>query len=167
MPDWLSSLIAAFFGAFGGTLLNRYYSNIDRNNLRDRETLSRLKPFFVENGLYGYLKNHDFGESFDMNVISNLSRFTDYCNSNPDFKFINKELEKNRVKLLKSVKEFDYKLVSNSFDYGNGRDRIPNPDYDDDVDFRKYWELRNDLNRLSLELTTSYDLLIDREIKLS
>lgn len=167
MPDWLISLIAAFLGAFGGTLLNRIISTVDRNNLRDKETLSRLKLFFLDNGLYVYLKDHDFGEPFDFKVISNLSRFTDYCNENPDFKFIKLDLEKKRTELLKSVKEFNNTLARKSFDYGNGIDRIPNPDYDDDVDLGEFMKLRNELNQLSLVVTQYYDSLIVSGLKLN
>jgi len=160
MPDWLISLIAAFLGAFGGTLLNRYLSIVDKRNLRDKEILSKLKLLFLDNGLYVYIKSHHFGEPFDIEVIENLSKFTNYCYENPDFRFIKKDLEKKRMELLKSVEVFDYTLSLKSFNYGNGINRIPNPDYDDDVDFGEFQKTSIELNQLSLEITQCYDSLM-------
>ncbi len=166
MPDWFISLIAAFLGAFGGTLLNRYINIVDKNNLRDKETLTRLKPLFIDNGLYVYLKDHHFGEPFDIEVIRNLDRFSYYCHENPDFMFINKGLEKKRIELLKSADVFNDTLAKKSNNYGHGMHRIPNPDYDDDVDFGKFKTISDELNQLSLKVTKCYDSLMFASIKL-
>ncbi len=157
MTDWLVPLIAAFFGAFGGSLLTRYFAIKDRKNLRDKSTITKLKKMFVDTGLYIYLRNHDFGEPFDIETISSLEKFCVFCEKNPDFVFINSELEFLRKELLKAVINFNAKLAMNSFPSGDRINRIHNPDYNDEIDYVKYHELRVELNKLVGYIIQNYD----------
>jgi hypothetical protein len=121
---------------------------------------------FSDSSLYFYLKNHDFGEPFDIKTISLLEVFCDYCDKNPDFVFINSDLELFRKELLSSVISFKGNLAHNSNISNAQTNRIPNPEYGDNVDVNNFLELRTLLNKLAGKVILNYDSIISRSILL-
>ena len=71
----------------------------------DRSTYQRLRSIISWNATILFLKEHDFGGSFRMSRLKELSNFVYEC-EDPSFEFMNADLEGLRMNLLISIRTF-------------------------------------------------------------
>lgn len=116
MFDWIKWGLPIIVGIFG-FFIGRYWKILDSSRDKDKDTLARLDkylPFETVN----YIREHDFASLFSMEFYYVLKGFS-VESSNPDFIFLNKDLEKNRKKLLKLTQEFTQIITFRGFQAEN------------------------------------------------
>lgn len=88
--------------------LNKFYkdyisSKTNYNQQSDSKILKRMKSMLYDSGVIKMMKDHDFGSDYDINLIYSLN---DYCyksENDPEFKFIDPELNTLKNKLDYSI----------------------------------------------------------------
>lgn len=121
MSDWIQWIITTIVGIVG-VFIGRYWQKLDYSRDKDKDTLARLDKYLPFETVK-YIREHDFGGSFPNTIFDELRRFHEES-KNPDFIFLNRELEKNRKKLVDLTQEFQNLIALNSFPVEN-----PNLDY--------------------------------------
>jgi hypothetical protein len=127
---------------------------------QDKEFLKRLAEVMPSSGTISYLREYDFGGTFDFAWLGDLYKFIGLCKQ-PEFEFIDEELEKLKLELLDQAKNFADLVGKETFSSpSSGRllSSIPkemghqNPEH--------YFALREALNSQAQKVTVSYDKLI-------
>lgn len=84
----------------------------NKPNKYDIELFEKIKNIFNSPNLEYYLTEYDLGNDFDNNIFSPLMELL-YLKDNPEFKFVDKEIENYRIKLINIIYEFiSYKAIN-------------------------------------------------------
>lgn len=80
-------------------------AQVQKANKYDIELFERIKEMFNSPNLQYYLTEYDLSNDFDNRVFSPLTEFI-YLKSNPEYRFVDEEIERYNILLTKSVEEF-------------------------------------------------------------
>ena len=135
-----------------------------RQRERDLEVFQKLTDILPSGGSISLLRGHDFGGPFDLDQLEDLTEFINTCR-NPEFEFIDEELESLKQDLLHYVGAFRQIIGRETFPISTPNpdrhlNRIPiemiqqNPE--------RYHAIENELNDLADKIVKTYDNLIRR-----
>ncbi len=118
--------------------------------------------------MQGFLKSHDFGNSFDNNTFSKFGEImTSDTFKEPDYQFYNRKLKRKQKILLRAFKKFMSTLATNTFHPLGNNDVVCVPN-DDDTKCGS--ELRSqkvkELNSAATELFKAYEKLNEQANKI-
>jgi len=130
---------------------------ITREVEQDREFLLRFMEILPSRGTMTYIRDYDFGGTFDVDWLTDLYHFVNEC-KNPEFEFINPNLEKIKKKLYMKSDEFLSLIGLETYPIkipGRRLNQLP-------PESARYEEVRKKLNNLAQEIIDTYDELIRR-----
>lgn len=81
----------------------------------DQEIFTKLRKIIPYDGTISFIRDHDFGDTFDRRVIKDFKNFRHECRYNPEFEFIDADLEGVRANLFKHIDDFLNCLAQNTF----------------------------------------------------
>lgn len=130
--------------------------------LLDREVYKDLKDMIYNTHAITFIRTHNFGEAFYNSELEPLYKFVQRCDHDPEFEFLDIDLESLRLIFLDALKKFLFAIGMNTFTLNNNVEINSVP---------KDWLLREDtaeifnkcvdeLNSLSIDITTKYDDMI-------
>jgi len=159
MEDWIQWGITTAVGIIG-IFIGREWQKRDKTAAKDKETLTKIQNILPSAGSIEYIRSFDFGNIFDVDRLNDLNQFI-RASEQPEFTFIDKELERLRQALITIVKKFYYELGNESFPikkYTSERlNEIRRPEEVGDNEFDKQQKYFNDL---SLHVCENYDKLV-------
>ena len=125
----------------------------------DLKLYRKIREILPSDGSISFIRTNNFaGFSFDWKRMEQLDEFIHESNK-PEFKFIDKELEKLRTDLTKNIDEFLSILSVNSF-YLKNSDRASVPeDWEIDQPDR-FWDVVNQLSERQRNSWDNYSELI-------
>jgi hypothetical protein len=142
----------------------RQSSQADLQRSRDSEAFEELKKVLPHTGSIRWLRDYDFGSSFNTNWFEDLHRFNDKSND-PNFEFIDPELEALRITLQAKCEEFIRTIGSETEhvkDTGNGGHIIRIPYEMSYKDRQRFQKIRTRFNGLADDIVKTYDDLVKR-----
>ena len=163
LAEWIKWTLIFVFGSGGlfGFFLSRVMANLDRRNAYDKETMKRIVDDLSK--LILSIRQHDFGGAYRHDIHSQMDRF-EVHSLEPEYKFINKNLEKIRLELVKAVLQFNHHLALNSHHLptsaGNTFGKIYTGRDEEFEDYDKYERLRTEINKMADQVCDLYDKLI-------
>ena len=80
----------------------------------DRETFHKFREILPSTGTIIFLREHDFGNKFEVERLSDLFKFIQQC-KNPEFEFFDVDMESLRAKLLGTAQDFNAKCGTYTF----------------------------------------------------
>ena len=108
--DILLETFKVIVPAFLAFVAGRYLKVFDRQKERDKETFDVfLKILPVTGGILYIVENH-VSNGLDREGLSDLKNFVEY-GKRPDSYFIDKNLEKQKLKLVKEIEDFLHLLL--------------------------------------------------------
>lgn len=125
----------------------------------DRQLFEKIRTELLpQTGAIYFLRHNNFaGFSFDTDSIEDLYNFEHECKKS-DFEFLNPDLEKIKIELLKAVDHFTGQIAVQTFSTNNGRQTVP-PEWELEQSER-FWEVVNDLHKTKFQICDRYDELI-------
>lgn len=125
----------------------------------DRQLFEKIRTELLpQTGAIYFLRHNNFaGFSFDTDSIEDLYNFEHECKKS-DFEFLNPDLEKIKIELLKAVDHFTGQIAVQTFPTNNGRQTVP-PEWELEQSER-FWEVVNDLHKTKFQICDRYDELI-------
>lgn len=125
----------------------------------DRQLFEKIRTELLpQTGAISFLRYNNFaGFSFDTDSIEDLDKFEHECKKS-DFEFLNPDLEKIKLELLKSIDHFTLQIAVETFPTNNGRQTVP-PEWEIEQPDR-FHEVVNDLHKTKSQICDKYDLLI-------
>jgi hypothetical protein len=127
----------------------------------DEEVFKHIRKQIYESGVITFLREHDFGISFrleELNPLQNLRLEIEY---NPEFEFIDADLEQVFANLANSIICFLGYSAINTFphDVKCGYQYIPRDWLEKGEETAKhYYEVVNKMNELSTNIVDNYDI---------
>lgn len=124
----------------------------------DKKLYQNINNIFQQPNLQYYLEEYDLGNDFDNKVFYPLSNLMQYDN-NPNYVFVDPELEEYKLNLFSKVQEFLYYKAVNTFPTDLGTQAIytwKNHDYDDKDKLR----INKEFNDLATAVWSAYKELI-------
>lgn len=153
-PNWeplVTSLVLL------ATYLGQELWSIRRNSDHDRALFRMLLKDLPSGGKsMTFLNDHDIGSPFPSEWLSELDRFHESW-VDAEHEFDNKKMNRQREKLLKSIKDFRSKLSVNVFSGGNG---FLTMDLDGFEELPKKIEMRDCLNEMATQVFLNHQELI-------
>lgn len=162
---------------------NNLNSTVSPDHLRlDQELFTKIRALLPSDGVIWFVRNHDYGGSFERKVHQPLFRFLELCEL-PECEFLDTDMEGLRAKLYETTMQFTQSLGLKTFPLeGNpGWNRIPRDPYEDLTTLSIYSErakndeefdrmirdqqlrikvMQEELNQLSTQLVETYDEFI-------
>lgn len=163
LAEWIKWALIFVFGSGGllGFFISRVLANLDRRNAYDKETMKRIVDDLSK--LISSIRLHDFGAAYRHDIHSQMDRF-ELHSVEPEYKFLNKKLEKIRLELDDAVLQFNHKLALNSHHLptsaGHTFGKIYTSRYEEVEDYDKYERLRSEINSMADKVCKLYDELI-------
>jgi hypothetical protein len=178
------AIFAGFKSALelGTTLLASKIQQITRQVELDSKLFLEIRAILPSNGSIKFMRFHDYAGSFERARHNDLDEFLDRCNQ-PEFEFFDKDLERMRLLLAETIKEFCQVLGRETFPldtdiYWNRIPRDPHDDRDalaafthmakDENHFQelimaqqeRVQKARKDLNEFATQIVETYDEFI-------
>lgn len=91
----------------GSTASDQYIS-------MDRRMYEQIKNIIPPRGTIQIIKSHHFGDSFNREILKEMENFLD-CRENPDFEFMDSDLESLKSSLGNAILDFDNYLRQNTW----------------------------------------------------
>lgn len=145
--------------------LNKFYkdyisSKTNYNQQSDSKILKRMKSMLYDSGVIKMMKDHDFSSDYDINLIYSLNAYHYESENDPEFKFIDTELNtlKNKLdysisKLLQVLGKYGQPLKTNINYSAIPKDwRVTKPDL--------YKKVTNKCNKHADEIFKIYEEII-------
>ena len=143
-----------------GLLAGRYWGFHDRLYARDKKVYEALLTKLPSNGSILFIREHNFGNSFEVGKLNDLYIFEEFALS-PEYHFVDKKLETLRMQLVKDASIFNSYLGSHTWrisNDGSRRNKMKSPEeFNSDQEYRKEKEK---INNLSTQVCNTYDSLI-------
>lgn len=159
--QWGITTVIAIFGLLAG----RYWGLHDRLRNHDMEVLKEILKTIPSDGTINFIRQHDFGDSFDLEETKELYDFI-YLAERVEYQFVDSKLERMRLKLNEDVKVFNNYLSQHTWLISsNGSRRCKMKDEEDFISDAAYHTVRNRINGLADQVCQSYDSLIGTAIK--
>ena len=154
--------IVGFYGASFQVYssLKKQISFEARQRERDLEVFQNLTDILPSGGSISLLRDYDFGGAFDLDWLKDLTEFTNECR-NPEFEFIDEELESLKQELLHHIEAFRHVIGQGTFPLSvpnRNLNRIPREMIQQNPE--RYHTIRNELNGLADKIVKTYDSLI-------
>jgi hypothetical protein len=152
--QWGITTIVLILGIIAGRAWERY----DRKVAKDKTVLEKFQEL-LPSSLYLEIREFDFAGTFPLYILEKLELFS-YRSNDPEFFFIDKELERIRARFVEISNEFLNLLAAESSPVSTGLpwQKIPQPhEYSDP---HRFEELQKELNSLADNFCDSYELLI-------
>ena len=160
---WLLPVLGVFWAGyrvFASTYALADPATIHR--VRDREVVEELKTALPTSGSVRWLRDYDFGSSFNTKWLEDLHRFNDKSDD-PNFEFIDTELEKLRVSLHEKCTKFIQTVGAETEhvkDDGEGGHIIRIPYEMSYKDRERFQQIRARINGLADDVVKTYDELV-------
>jgi len=144
-----------------GTLyLGRLWGLHDRKIEHDKKVLKKILEVLPSNGSIQFIREFDFGGSFHIEKLYDIDNFVS-ISKRPEYTFLNKDVEENRLSLLTSINKFSSFVGLNTFPINKGEPWvnkiIPSHFLDDPND---YHQVHNEINKLADNVSCCFDNLI-------
>lgn len=97
------------------------------HNKSDTITLKKIKKLLYESGVMEILKDHDFTGPYFEGFTSPIIEYLYEIEHNPEFIFLNTDLDKLKIQLDNNIKNFSTSLALNSFPLENKSNLIGVP----------------------------------------
>jgi hypothetical protein len=117
MSDWIQWAIRTAV-AILGILAGRNWYRFDEKVKKDKKVLEKFDEI-IPYSVMDFIHHHDFSETFRNNIFINISKLIGES-ENPDFFFLDKQLEKIKQEFISKMKEFNQILGMNSGPIKNG-----------------------------------------------
>lgn len=109
----------------------------DYGHVNDIALFKKLQKALPIDGPIAFIRDHDFGDSFNLNAVTPIKDFSYYWD-NAEHEFIDTELEELRKKLLEKASEFSLAIGKNTSPNNNGLQSVyPDSHLDPIEDFEK------------------------------
>jgi hypothetical protein len=138
-------------------IIGRHWKLLDRRIEHDKKVLIKILEVMPSNGSILFIREHDFGDSFNVDDLKDLFRF-DRLSTRPEIHFLDKKIENLRLSLVSDISKFTSFLGFNSWQTRDGTNKIKEPDEYDDLN--EYKKIRDNINELSCMVCDNYDSLI-------
>lgn len=124
----------------------------------DKKLYKRLRSMFGEGDAIRFIHENNFaGFSYPRCKIDPLFEF-EQESINPDFEFIDKDMQELLIKLKNIIPQFNDLLVSNTFWVDKERNHVP-PEWEEEQSER-FWRVVNGLNDLGGQMWEAWGLLV-------
>jgi hypothetical protein len=138
----------------------RYWGLHDRRIEHDKKILKSILDVIPSNGSILFIRDYDFGGSFNIENIKEISSFLE-ISKRPDFRFLDKEIEKCRLSLVHAINQFDSFIGMNCYSALIKEAHIIGIKKAHEYqDINEYRIIKNDINELANNVCNSYDSLI-------
>ena len=135
----------------------KYADNAGCNN-EDKVLYQKIKELFQSPNLKYYLTEVDLGNDFDNRIFYPLNQLMQY-NDDPDYEFVDYEVEAYRKRLFAAVNEFlNYKAI-NTFPTNIGTQAIYTWK-NDDYDFEERLHINMEFNDLATAIWDAYKAFV-------
>lgn len=134
------------------------YVNTSAGNDEDRRLYEEIKSIFKSPNLKDYLTEVDLGNDFDNSIFTPLNKLM-YTNDDPDYEFVDCEIEEYRKRLMKAVNEFLNYKATNTLSTNLGTQAIYTWK-NDDYDFQESSHINMKFNDLATAIWVAYKALI-------
>ncbi|MFA5367202.1 MAG: HNH endonuclease signature motif containing protein [Dehalococcoidia bacterium] len=147
--NWYQQVIKS-----GGIITRPEYTEMDR------KLFDKIRTTLSSDDAIRFLRNNNYaGFSFERSKHYQLYEFMHKC-VNPEFEFIDADLESLKVQLLGKINEFTNVISLNTFTVeGNTEYSWVIPDWEFEQPER-FWEIVNNLHSLAQDICDTYDNLI-------
>jgi hypothetical protein len=155
-----TGLIWASFRAYASA--QESYGVKARQLERDRQFFDQLTDTLPSTATISWLRTYDFAAAFDLDWLSGLYQFMDKCR-NPEFEFIDKELEELKVALFSAADQFAALVGKETFPL-NTPSRLLNriPQEISHSDPQRFQVIGRSINDAARQVVSAYDRLVKR-----
>jgi hypothetical protein len=141
-------------------LAGRYWAFHDRLLIHDKQVITELMKKLPSDNIILFLRQHDFGASFDVDKLQELDSFYEFSLS-PEYHFVNRKLEKLRVQLVKASSLFNSYLSRHTWQISHDGSRVNKMKSPEEFSNEEaYWTEKDKINNMANQVCKSYDLLI-------
>lgn len=157
-PEELKIRRDSFYQRVADGEFPKYVDNASSNN-EDKILYQKIKELFQSPNLKYYLTEVDLDNDFDNKIFYPLNQLIQY-NDDPDYEFVDYEIEEYRKRLFDAVDKFlSYKAI-NTFPTEIGTQAIYTWK-NDDYDFKESLHINMEFNNLATAIWDSYKALIN------
>lgn len=133
-------------------------SNSDLHFELDKKLYCHLRSMFEEGDTIRFIHENNFaGFSYPRSKIDPLFEF-EHDSVNPDFEFIDKDMQELLIKLKNIIPQFNDLLASNTFWVDKERNHVP-PEWEEEQSER-FWRVVNGLNDLGRQMWEVWGLIV-------
>lgn len=156
-PEELKIRRDSFYQRVADGEFPKYVDNAGSND-EDKVLYQKIKELFQSPNLKYYLTEVDLGNDFDNRIFYPLNQLMQY-NDDPDYEFVDYEVEAYRKRLFAAVNEFlNYKAV-NTFPTKIGTQAIYTWK-NDDYDYKESLHINMEFNNLATAIWDAYKAFI-------
>jgi len=139
-------------------LLSFRFKYSDSTKQSDIELFKVIKNTYLDQDItIRLLRDHDFSNAFDTEIIHNLYDFISKCR-NSDFKFYNPKLERLKIKLKKEGEALQEMICMNTFPINERFNRVSIEWGENNKE--EFKRLVNGMNKTADKIVETYDKLI-------
>jgi hypothetical protein len=135
-------------------------SNLQYRKL-DTNLMHEIKFILNDSGTISFLRINNFaGFSYERSKTDSLHKFENLCNFNPEFEFLDADLEALKGSLYSAIAKLTDILAFNTWPI-KGDSRLSSvPEEWEFEQPKRFWEVVNKIHNLTIETTKCYDNLI-------
>lgn len=128
----------------------------EKHQVLDKELFKKLVELLNLNSFIRFIKTHSFTNSFNQSSLEAMDRFLYYWGE-PEYEFIDAEIETVRAELYDLMKKFSHEIACNTFPLGNGKFSIPD---------EWSWKFEERYKKTVLDLDTKATLIYEKYVEL-
>lgn len=126
----------------------------------DSKTLRIIKKTLYESGIIDFMKNHSFGSPFFINTLDLISEYQHESKNNPEFEFLDSELEDLKLELDRHISKIYTILAVNTFDVGVNPNLVGVPKEWQREQPERHEKVIDELHKESFKIVGNYNDLI-------
>ncbi|MCH5138165.1 HNH endonuclease [Clostridiaceae bacterium UIB06] len=126
----------------------------------DIDLYRKIKNVFDDQNLQYYLREYDLGNDFDNNVFNGLNTLY-YLVDNPNFEFLDSEIEKLKRILMSNIAHFISYKATNTFITKHGTKALKVWFTEDGWTYEEQLQMSNAFNKLANDIWNSYCNLVE------